>query len=109
MRKAMPAGEGRRQREEIGPRIGQTVGRRLARLQIGHECGGLRIVEIQHDGLCLDAEAPEQATQFVQRFMVERDVVHDRDTRLKKRNRAVAFVHFAHECPALADPGAGER
>ena len=41
--------------------------------------------------------------------MIERDVVHDRDARLKKRNRPVALVHFADEHLAFADPGAGER
>src|ERR1700738_4725735 len=41
--------------------------------------------------------------------MVKRDIVEDGDAGLEQRNRAVAFVHFADEELAIADPGAGKR
>ena len=99
----------RRRRDEIGLRGIQTVGHRLSGLRIGRQRRGFRIVEIQHHRLRLGDEAAEQGAQLVQRFVIERDVVHHRHAGLEIGNRAVALVDFTDEDVAVADPGAGKR
>ena len=99
----------RRRGDEIGLRGIQAVGHRLSGLQLGRERRGFRVVEIEHHRLRLGDEAAEQGAQLVQRFVIERDVVHDRHARLEIGDRAVALVHLADEDVAVADPGAGKR
>ena len=53
-------------------------------------------------------EVAEQRAQFVQRLVVEADVVEHRDRRPVARDRAVALVHLADEDVAVADQRAGE-
>ena len=40
----------------------QTVGHRLARLQVGCKRCGLGIVEVEHNGVCPGDEAAKKAT-----------------------------------------------
>src|SRR6266496_2112846 len=82
--------------EQIGCCIAQAPGQNLARLQIGHERRGLRIVEVEHHRLPLADEAAEEGAQLVERLVIEGDVVYDRDAGRKQRDRTVALVDFAN-------------
>src|SRR5262245_19050611 len=83
----------------------QTVGDRLPRLQTDQECRGFCVIEIQYHRLRLGNETAEEGSQLVQRFMVQGDVVHDCDTRLEQRYRAISLVPLTHGNLALAYPG----
>src|SRR5262249_27265663 len=95
-------------REQMSLRVTETVSHRLTQPQIGSKRRLLGIVEVEHSGACRGDEATKKASQFVQRFVVQRNIVQDCDTRSKERDRPVALVHLADERLAFADSGAGE-
>ena len=95
--------------KQVRFRVAQAPGYRPSWFQIGQQRRGLRVIEVEHRRLTLAGKVAEENTQFLDRLMIEGDVVHHRDARCKIRDRTVALVDFADEFLPVTDPGGGER
>jgi hypothetical protein len=90
----------------FGAEVGGGVDREGGDLAAGEarcERGGVGVVGVDHRGLGLGDEGAEEGAEFVERLVVEADIVEHGDLRRVMRDRAVAFVDLADEGVALAD------
>ena len=95
--------------QRLGDQIGRTLDRKGGEVgQVGQQRRRLRIARIGDDMASPACEPAEQVAQFLQRLVVQADIVQHRNGGVVERDRAVAFVHLADERVATADQRAGK-
>ena len=88
--------------------IGKAEADRVPKSHRGEQGNAFNIVRIPDSALCGAGKIAEQLPQFIERFVIEADIVQHCDFGPEQGDRAIAFVHFRHENPTMANARAGE-